>query len=305
MLSLVYVVPFVLPCVLVGVWVGINLGRNMAAAKPRATNESEKEATLKALLTLLKSAEQLTTDVDSHSNELKHVGRTVGDLHLSGELEQVQSSLLGQIAAVLEANQRLEDDLVCTKYRLEEQAQELDRTRREARTDALSGIGNRKAFDERLQYMLSTFNRQKTPFALVLADVDHFKWINDTHGHSAGDQVVTHIGDMLQQCVRDTDFVARFGGDEFALLLSGIEAKMATDIAERIRRKIESSNFSVGPEGERVAVTFSMGLASAREGDNAQTLLDRADRALYTSKDSGRNQLYSHEAEGELVRVGA
>jgi diguanylate cyclase len=304
-LSIAYVIPFVLPCVLIGVGVGVYLGRNMALAKAAVPTESEKEATLKALLTLLKSAEQLTTDVDSHSNELKHVGRTVGDLHLSGELEQVQSSLLGQIAAVLEANQRLEDDLVCTKYRLEEQAQELDRTRREARTDVLSGVGNRKAFDERLQFTLSKFNRQKTPFALVLADVDHFKWINDTHGHQAGDQVVTNIGNVLQQSVRDTDFVARFGGDEFALLLSGIEGELATEIAERIRRKIERSNFNVGPENERVAVTFSMGLAAAREGDNAETLLERADRALYTSKESGRNQLRCYEAEGELVKVGA
>jgi diguanylate cyclase (GGDEF)-like protein len=262
---------------------------------------------LKALLGLLKSTEQLTTDVDSRNTELAQVGRSVGDLHVTGELQEVQHELLRQIAAVIESNHRLEDDLVCTRYRLEEQARELDRTREEARTDTLSGTANRKSFDEALQFLVASFNREGTPFALVLADVDHFKWINDTHGHPAGDRVVEGVGEFLNECIREGDIAARYGGDEFTLLLPHVDREAAARIADRIRVGVERRNFDIGVRGERVSVTFSMGLAAVRQGDTFESVLQRADKALYRSKQSGRNQLTTDAAlpdESELAAAG-
>jgi diguanylate cyclase len=252
---------------------------------------------LKTLVSLVQSTEKLTTDVDTHNSELKHVGRTVEDLKLTGELEEIQHVLLDQIFTVIESNHRLEDDLICARYRLEEQARELDRTRAEARCDTVSGLSNRKALDESLHYLLLEHKRHGQPFALALADVDRFKWINDTHGHTAGDRVIRQVGDLLKQCVRTGDHVARFGGDEFAVLLPQTEAGIAAKIADRIRRVIERHNFDVGIVDERVAVTFSMGLATARSGDTADSLIERADRSLYRSKHSGRNQLFLESEE--------
>lgn len=292
---------WVLPSVLAGVALGVFIGRGALLAKERQKVENDREAVLNALGALLQSTEKLTSDVGSHNTELHEAERTIGDLRLNGELEHLQHTLLGQISAVLDSNQRLEDDLVCTRYQMKVQAQELDRTRREARIDALSGVANRKAFDEALQFHLSAFKRQREPFTLILADVDHFKWINDTHGHQAGDRVVTHIGNVLRECMRPNDHVARYGGDEFALLLAGVEGGVAVKVAEHIRTHVERRNIEVGRTAEKVAVTFSMGLSSIRVGDTAEAILARADEALYKSKQSGRNQLNSADEVPSLL----
>ena len=223
-------------------------------------------------------------------------------------MAEVQEALLAQIATVIQSNKKLEDDLICAHYTLEKQAQELDRTRRVARTDQLSGIANRRSFDETLSYWLSSSNRKNKHFTLVLCDVDHFKWINDTHGHLAGDRVVTRIGEVLRDQVRGSDFVARIGGDEFALLLAQDNPEIAGEIADRIRSAISARTFDVGHDNERLAVTFSMGVAISVEGDSAETLLHRADQALYTSKQSGRNRLRfadpQTEPESEPLATG-
>jgi diguanylate cyclase len=306
---LVYVVLWVLPSVLVAVTMGVYIGRAM---RPRGVDmvdeerlQQEREKTLQAMQVLLKCTDQLTTDVDSHNTDLHEAERSIDGMELDGELGIVQSALLTQISSVLQANRRLEHDLVCAKYELNEQTQELDRARKEARTDQLSGIANRKAFDERLDYLLSINKRHGTTFSLIICDVDRFKWINDTHGHQAGDRVVNGLGQALLEQIRETDFAGRFGGDEFALLLHEAEPQWAGEVGNRIRQIIERRNFNVGRDGERLAVTLSMGLTSVRADDTAELIIARADEALYRSKQGGRNQLNIANDVSELVAAEA
>lgn len=302
-MSLVLVFLFVLPSVLVGLWVGYYIAQQMATHQEQEVAEREREATLKALLQVLQNTERLTTDVGSRNQELAQVGRRVEDLQVSGELEDVQQEVLRQIALVIQSNKQLENDLVYARFQLEEQAEELDRTRAEARTDALSGAYNRKAFDETVQYLLSGLKRGGDAFTLVLCDVDRFKWINDTHGHAAGDKMVANVGAMLTESVRSDDYVARYGGDEFAILLRSSHLEGVKRTAHRIRTTVARQTFSVGPDGELVSVTLSMGLAVARREDSVDSLIERADRALYESKHQGRNQLHAVAEQGELVKV--
>jgi diguanylate cyclase len=180
---------------------------------------------------------------------------------------------------------------------LHAQARELDITRREARTDQLSGVANRKSFEESLTYWLANAERSQQSFALVLCDVDHFKWINDTHGHYAGDCVVGDVGKMLQNCLRGEDFVARYGGDEFVLLLRADDVNAAVAVSERIRKTAERHNFKAARLSEQLAVTFSMGLAMAQRGDTSEVLLKKADEALYKAKEAGRNCLRVHASD--------
>jgi diguanylate cyclase len=133
---------------------------------------------------LAQTTEELTCEVDTHQKDLHDVGRTVGELELTGDLAEVQTTLLAKISHVIETNQRLEDELVCARHALEQQAKELDRTRREALIDSLSGVANRKGLDETLQFWLAKLKRRQEAFSLVLIDADHFKWINDAHGDS-------------------------------------------------------------------------------------------------------------------------
>jgi ATP-binding cassette subfamily B protein len=182
--------------------------------------------------------------------------------------------------------------------RLEEQAEELDRTRRAARTDALSGVANRQAFDGKLTLLVECHRGDGAPFALMLADLDRFKRINDTYGHQAGDRVISQIGRMLADLVREGDLVARFGGDEFAILIPQCDTEVALKVAERIRVGAMRAGLGVA-SGEHIGITLSVGVALSRPGDTPETLLRRADVALYAAKNGGRNQVQCDDSTGD------
>ncbi|MEM8677974.1 MAG: GGDEF domain-containing protein [Planctomycetota bacterium] len=289
------VLMWVIPCVLVSIGIGVAIGHSIAIARMPRRIRRDREDLLSALQRMLNSVDQLSDDMGNHNTELTHVGRTVTEFHAKGDLEDVQNALLTQITQVVKSNKKMQDDLVVSKYELRQQAEELDKTRREARTDQLSGLGNRKSFDEAFQFALTRFKRNHIPFALILADVDHFKRINDTYGHQSGDLIVTRIGKVLKQLCRHHDHVSRYGGDEFAVLLMGADRDACRRVGARIRAAIERTNFQACEGGSRIAVTFSMGMAFPLETDTLEELFERADQALYHSKNSGRNQLFVYK----------
>lgn len=298
-----YMLIWIIPSMLISIVVGGYIGYSFALRRHSAVITDERDKTLVALQHVLESAEELSTGVDQHNSDLRSVGSEVSEIDEGTGYEHVKLTLLNQIAEVVESNRKLEDDLVFTKYRLEEQAQELDRTRKEARTDALSGVGNRKAFDEALQFMLSQMHRSKTGFGLLLIDVDHFKWVNDTHGHHAGDMVVQRLGETLTSCVRPTDCVARYGGDEFAVLFEDVTLELATMVTERMRDRVSTTNFD-SDEGSKVAITISMGLALAEPSDTKESVFRKADASLYRSKKAGRNRLTIFTPESADALLG-
>lgn len=301
--TIVFISAWSLAAVGVGLTSGFFIGRAYTLHNEPKRLKKDRERTLEALSGLLASTEQLNEDVDTHNSALKSAQRDLEEVKPETEepaekYGALQTELLGHISRVVQANRRLENDLTQSRYQLETQAQELDRTRMEARTDPLCRIGNRKAFNEHLSYRMSRFEKQSENFGLMIIDVDHFKRINDTFGHSAGDQVLVSIGEALKQCVRPEDFVARLGGDEFAIVLDGLTGENANFVGSRIRSTIELYDFQVGDErGSTTVVTLSMGLAVVESGDDKQNLYERADSALYKSKELGRNRLYTISGE--------
>lgn len=296
---------WVVPCALVCVALGAILGREIAIRKMSRRLRRERSLLAKTLKAVMDSTEQLHTDMGTHNLDLHSVQEVVSETATEGDFEPIQEILIDKITEVMAANRKLEDDLVISRYKLDEQAQVLDSTRQEARTDQLSGLGNRKSFDEAIQFAVSNYKSKEIPFALVLADVDHFKRINDTHGHKAGDKVVSRIGETLKQLCRANDHIARFGGDEFAIILMKVDREAALNAAARIRSSVESTNFSVGANDGRVSVTFSMGMSFPCKNDTAETILERADRAMYESKNRGRNQLQVCEAPARPPKSSA
>lgn len=165
-----------------------------------------------------------------------------------------------------------------------------------ATTDGLSGLMNRRAFDETLRQEMRSYERRQEPVAVLLIDLDHFKRINDEFGHAMGDQVIRRVSKLLSANTRSADEVARYGGEEFVMLLRGQGLDQAESIAERLRKQIEA----MAGLPEPIRVTVSIGVAMRRPEDSAASLLKRSDEALYASKRGGRNRVSTEFAFSEV-----
>lgn len=165
--------------------------------------------------------------------------------------------------------------------------QELESVRDESRTDPLTGIANRRQFDERLQQLCDMSPRNKEPFSLVLGDIDYFKKINDQYGHQAGDQVLCLLGERFRQNVKGKDLAARYGGEEFALLLPNTPLSAAISFADTLRKLICENKINL--EGNEQTITMSFGVAQFDFQETPKSLIGRADENLYRSKEAGRN----------------
>lgn len=293
MSSIIFVCVWSLASVGVGLICGFFMGRFYTLSNEPKRLKKEREQTMEALLSVMNCTDQLNDDVGSHNNALESAAREIASVESDERLVVLQAELMNNISQVVESNKKLENDLVVSKYALESQAQELDISRKEARTDALCGVGNRKAVDEAMKFMISRYQSNRKPFGLMLIDIDHFKRINDTFGHQAGDDVLTSIAKALNECVRPEDFVGRLGGDEFVIILDGLTDENADLVGARVRSTIELYDFSIADSGQSTVVTMSMGLAVVGDEDNVETLYERADKALYKSKELGRNRLYT------------
>jgi diguanylate cyclase (GGDEF)-like protein len=158
----------------------------------------------------------------------------------------------------------------------------------QALTDALTGIGNRRAFDWELTRRLGEFRRHGIGCCVMLLDLDHFKSVNDRYGHDLGDQVLQGVSKVLRQTLRDTDLAARYGGEEFGVILPGTPFGEACRVAERVRRTLANTQWSV--QRHALRITTSVGVAGARRDDDESSLLQRADKNLYAAKKTGRNR---------------
>jgi diguanylate cyclase (GGDEF)-like protein/PAS domain S-box-containing protein len=161
---------------------------------------------------------------------------------------------------------------------------------RNALVDALTGLGNRRYIEMQLRSRLEEFRRNQWLFGVLFIDVDHFKKINDRFGHEVGDKVLRMVGQTLQMSSRYADAVGRWGGEEFLAIISNVKVVRLAEVAERFRVLIERSGFELG---EHIGVTVSIGAAEILEEDDAESLVNRADRNLYLAKQSGRNRVCS------------
>ncbi len=234
---------------------------------------------------------------DATSVERQHGSKDV--LHLSSAIR----SLLRRVGAAEAEQQSSSSTIAALKLELENQAKaseektmrfgaDLHALRILADTDSLTGLLNRRAFLPYAEDALSYYKRYQRPFSILMFDIDHFKRINDTFGHAAGDDVIQAVGDLISQEIRNTDKFARFGGEEFVLLLRETDAGIAADLADRLREKVADLRVPTG--GRDITLTVSVGCAVADEtGRDVEDFIQRADEALYAAKAAGRNRVRS------------
>ena len=157
-----------------------------------------------------------------------------------------------------------------------------------ARSDALTGVANRHAYNEKISTEIKRFNTLNIPFTFLLLDIDHFKSINDSYGHESGDQALKEIGVLLTENIRDIDFIARYGGEEFVILLSETNINTAEKVANKLRELIENKEFNFNKK--IVQVTISIGFSEIKLNETKKEIFERTDAALYKAKELGRNK---------------
>jgi diguanylate cyclase (GGDEF)-like protein len=160
-----------------------------------------------------------------------------------------------------------------------------------ARTDPLTRLPNRGQLDQGLPELIAQAREEQQPLCLLFLDIDHFKAINDRHGHAVGDRCLIAVGRILRRHVRASDLMARYGGEEFVVALEGAAPERAMEAAEALRVAVEAEGRAV--DGHEIGMTISLGVSDLREEDSPATLLSRADAALYRAKREGRNRVVS------------
>lgn len=284
---------------IVGVLIGLWARGPAHSANGRGRYDLQEASSIARKLRRL--ANEMATVVDDHVSELRQANEI---LTIDGiqPTEELPDAVMNVVAQIVQANQTLQSKLDHAEGRLQEQAVEIEAHISRSLTDPLTGLPNRREFNERLEERLSTWTRRKEVFSLLLIDVDHFKKLNDQYGHLAGDQVLVTLGTVLRNSIRREDSVARYGGEEFAVLLPNTNLAQAAQVAQKIRDAVSSA--IVRHEQHAIHITVSGGLATIGPCESGESLIQRADEALYAAKAAGRNCIFEHDGHECLLADG-
>ena len=267
-----------------------------ASALPAPLTERDIGTAVELFSRLADITASVSTEVREHSGCIQSV---------NDELTTISSGDVAAVAAVvcklLVLNQQTQQRLTQAELRLQAQQRQLADVTVAAKTDSLTGLMNRRSLDEELRRALAGFTQQQRPATLLMLDVDHFKRFNDTYGHPAGDLALKLLADVLLAHARESDVVTRYGGEEFAVIFRGAKSAAVCQRAETMRHAI--SQVPIPVEGNSLQIRASGGLTEIQDGDDADSLLKRADEALYAAKLDGRDCAYWHAGD-KLARIG-
>ncbi len=230
-------------------------------------------------------------------------GREVSDYSAALDISEFDATDPAQVAMTIHALQELTQDMVIRTARAEAELSarskamgklktRLAQSQKQAVTDALTGLPNRRGFDAELSDALEKAHANGQPLSVGFCDIDHFKRVNDEHGHATGDRVIRHVATCLSSDANTKCHVARHGGEEFALLFVGLNASQAYDQLDSARLRLNAKNLIARDSGRPLGeLSFSGGIANMQSGESASTLLARADQAMYAAKNAGRNRV--------------
>ena len=292
-------------------WIGVGLGRltikpapapveSSAAKRPRQETTDKDEKVDRVLRQVAKVLQTHLTDSESFSERLDGHNQRLSRHESVGPIKEI-------VLALIEDNRDMRDRLDNVRNQLEESRLQvvqlqtnLERAEEAGLRDVVTAIGNRRFFDACFTDEVEKARRVGDHFCLALADIDRFKNVNDRFGHLVGDRLLRLFANILVQNVRGQDKVARFGGEEFALIFPGARLGEAVTAVERIRVVLESKQWTIEPSGERISkVTASFGVAKLRADESANDLLRRVDERLYEAKVQGRNRVVADDPNDE------
>jgi len=263
---------------------GYLAGRRSRQETVQEADKARRE--LRRAKTVAKELEQIAQGVRKHlaSHHLS-VARFKDRVHQlsTQEKDAAWQELCHETEQILKPTLRLAEQIAQAYDEIRQQTNHL-MTFSEVRLDPLTRISNRRGLDETLDAMFALMDRYEQPFSLAIFDIDHFKQLNDKQGHLHGDRTLQAVASILDEAIRDTDTVARYGGEEFVVVMPHTSLEDACRFSDRVRATVENS----------LGLTISGGVAMALDGDTPQSLLSRADSALYSGKAAGRNRIFRH-----------
>jgi diguanylate cyclase len=271
------------------------LGEAMAAKHlPHARLNGELitagQALSQELDTVSRAIESARESNEAYGEQLASASQSL-DTSAPPQIRAMVESLTSATQRVQRENQTLEHKLADTTAEVTRLRRHLEQVRRDAMTDGLTNLANRKAFDEALARAVEETEAAGRPLTLAVLDIDHFKKFNDTWGHQTGDQVIRYVASVIARAGAEPRTAARYGGEEFAIIFPGESARSALAVLEEVREEVASRMLKRRSTNEDLgAVTVSVGLAERLPGEPVAGLIERADSALYTSKHSGRNR---------------
>lgn len=272
------------------------------------SHENLAEATLTAGDRLNSEVDKILQLVEATAGDSSELGTSVRQASAELTAKSTPTDVRRVVEAIVSATRKMESRSQELEKRLHETKSELNalqsnltKARNEARTDGLTGVANRKAFDETLSQEISRANSEGTPLCLIIGDIDHFKQFNDTWGHRTGDQVLRLVATCLKGGVGERDTVARYGGEEFAIIMPGVTTIEAERLGNAVRETVQARELVKRSTGETLGrVTMSLGVSTLRQGEGAASLIERADACLYAAKRGGRNRVVSETQDTQL-----
>jgi diguanylate cyclase len=228
----------------------------------------------------------------SYSGTLESVSERMSTVKTPQEMQAIVKSVMADTQMMLERNNKLEKELDKSSSLMQELQRDLEQVRKEAMTDGLTGLSNRKAFDAAIARVMEEATSTKGSFTLLMVDIDHFKSFNDNYGHQIGDQVLRLVARTLIEGVKGRDIAARYGGEEFVIILPDTTLSAGVAVGNSLRKAVATKDIINRSSSEKLGrITMSVGVAEFVPGESTEDLIERADSALYTAKHNGRNQV--------------
>jgi diguanylate cyclase len=278
--------------IVLGILLGWYIARRRSGGQTVARRNGRLARLAGRVTNLLKGME---CDVDAHQGEIAAIEEELSAVAGSADPENLVMQIVRNI---FQSNARLQGRLHTAEKKLREQCLQLEEHSTNARTDPLTKLHNRRAFDEAMVQRMERWRRNNTEFGLILIDLDHLKMLNDRGGHLTGDYVLRTLGELIHRNLAKGDFAARMGGDEFAMLAAGEDLEEVCRRAEAFRADVEKYRFCF--EQRQWPVSVSIGVALIRPSDKGTDLIRRADYALVDAKRAGRNCSFFHD--GHICR---
>jgi diguanylate cyclase len=257
------------------------------------------QTTIKTVSGMVSNVKEATSKYNTRLTDMTGAISKKGTLTRE-DIEGIISDVMEGTQDMMRHNLTLEEELGRSSKAMRELQRDLDLVRKEALTDGLTNLSNRKAFDAEIRRIARDAGKDGQTFSLMMMDIDHFKSFNDSYGHQVGDQVLRLVARTLVDGVKGRDMAARFGGEEFAIILPETNLQAAIRVAENLRKAVAGKEVINRNTGDKLGrITLSGGIAQYVDGEAVEDLIERADAALYTAKHNGRNQIASAPAPGQ------